>query len=93
MTTPASGDEEPQRQPINTLTWQTFLALAAPHGVTLIDDPELPGPYLLRIVEGEALWCGLPCNYEPTGRVGVFRYDNICRRLRLDPRFAGWVDL
>ncbi len=81
---------------LNLITWRDFMRLAEPHGVTLettekaVGDSGEKGQYLLRTVDGEQLWFPAPSDVDLDYTIGVWQFENICRRLKLDSNFTGW---
>lgn len=86
------------RESLNRITWRDFLGFAGPHGVTLestdqplhVGDSAQKGQYLLRRLGDEQLWFPMPSNFDLDDRIGMFRWENLCRRLKLDGNFTGW---
>lgn len=84
------------RESLNRMTWRDFQQLAESHGVTLettrqpIGDSGQVGKYFCRTVGGRDFWCSLPIDCDLDEKIGMFRFENLCRRLQLDFNFTGW---
>lgn len=95
-----NGSDPPRwmKHSLNMMTWAEFLKCAEEHGVQLVETTDAigesgkRGKYLLRIVEDEDHWAQLPSDFNPNDKIGPFRFESICRRLKLHPHthFPGW---
>lgn len=90
----AAAGEWPPRESINRITWGDFVELSVPFGVSIHDTQkpigDKPAKYLLRISGDQTWWMPLPESYNPDARMGVWVFENACRRLGLATDFTGW---